>query len=173
MSRVDRIRRFGLLAVIFTLALAVGSRGQVEPPNPGDRIREDLLAAHNKLRAEEKLPPLRLNDKLNQAATAHALDMAEQKRMTHEGSDSSDPKTRIKRAGYVYQEMGENVAAGQEAVAEVMRIWIESPPHRENIVGPFTEMGAGVRRGEDGQNYWCVTSAGRCRRWTPRRAPAR
>ena len=39
MSRVNRNRRFGLLAVIFTLALAVGSRGQVEPPNPGDRIR--------------------------------------------------------------------------------------------------------------------------------------
>ena len=138
---------------LFPLAPARGQdakakeSGHVRGRRPATRILEDLLAAHNKVRAEEKLPPLKLNDQLTQAARGHARDMAEHNKLTHEGSDGSDPKTRIKRAGYVYQEIGENVAAGQEAVAEVMRTWIESPPHRENILGPLHRDGGRRREG--------------------------
>ncbi len=73
--------------------------------------------------------------------------MAEHKQLTHEGSDGSNPGTRIKRTGYVFKGYGENVAQGQETVADAMRAWIESPPHRKNILGDFTEMGARRRQG--------------------------
>ena len=117
------------------------SPGGASPgPDPSDATLQALVAA-NKIRAEEKLPPLKANDKLTEAARDHARDMAEHTHLTHEGSDGSDPGKRIKRRGYVFKGFGENVAFGQEAVAEVMRTWIESPPHRENILGDFTEMG--------------------------------
>jgi uncharacterized protein YkwD len=48
------------------------------------------------------------------------------------------------------------VSSGQETVAEVMRTWMESPPHRENILADFTEMGGAVTQGKNGTNYWCV-----------------
>jgi uncharacterized protein YkwD len=125
----------------------------VEPVDP---TLADLLAAHNKVRAEEKRPPLKLSARLTEAARSHARDMAEHDHLTHEGSDGSDAAKRIKRAGYVYRAMGENVAGGEDTVAEAMRSWIESPPHRENILGDFTEMGGAVAKGRDGLSYWCV-----------------
>ncbi len=125
-------------------------------PEPSDATLQALVEAHNKVRAEEKLPPLKANDKLTLAARDHARDMAEHKHLTHDGSDGSDPGKRIKRRGYVFKGYGENVAVGQETVAEVMRTWIESPPHRENILGDFTEMGGAVAKGPDGEEYWCV-----------------
>lgn len=163
-----------VLLTVFPISLVLGallvppasSRGQSgKPPDssgspaarlPADPILDDLLAAHNKVRAGEKKPPLKLNARLTESAHGHARDMAEHDKLTHEGSDGSDTRTRIKRTGYHYQEIGENVAAGQEDVGEAMRSWIESPPHRENILGDFTEMGGAVARGSDGKNYWCV-----------------
>jgi uncharacterized protein YkwD len=130
--------------------------GAQAAPQPSDVTLQALVEAHNKVRAEEKLPPLKANDKLKLAARDHARDMAEHTHLTHDGSDGSDPGKRIKRTGYVFKGYGENVAVGQEAVAEVMRTWIESPPHRENILGDFTEMGGAVAKGPDGENYWCV-----------------
>jgi uncharacterized protein YkwD len=122
----------------------------------GDPILAELLAAHNKVRAEEKLPPLKINAKLNEAARGHARDMAEHDKLTHEGTDGSDSPKRIKRAGYVYEECSENVAAGQETVAEAMRSWMESPLHRKNVLGDFTEMGGAMAKSSDGKDYWCV-----------------
>jgi uncharacterized protein YkwD len=125
-------------------------------PEPSAATLQALVEAHNKVRAEEKLPPLKANDKLTLAARDHARDMAEHTHLTHDGSDGSDAGKRLKRKGYVFKQYGENVAVGQETVADVMRTWIESPPHRENILGDFTEMGGAVAKGSDGQNYWCV-----------------
>lgn len=123
---------------------------------PVDPTLAEMLAAHNRYRASEKKPPLKLEPRLIEAAKAHARDMAEHNKLAHEGSDGSLPKDRVRRLGYHYEEIGENVASGQETVAGAMRSWIESEPHRENLLGDFTEMGAGVAKGSDGGNYWCV-----------------
>ena len=44
-----------------------------------------------------------------------------------------------------------------KTVDEVMETWIESPSHRENIMGDFTEMGAARAKNDQGIYYWCVT----------------
>lgn len=146
--------------------VAAASGGPVEkarprsgsPPggDPAEPVLQDLLAAHNKVRAEEKRAPLKLNPQLTEAARGHARDMADHDKLSHEGSDGSDSKTRIKRAGYHYKEIGENVAASQATVGEAMQSWLESPPHRANILGDFTEMGGAVATGPDGRKFWCV-----------------
>src|SRR3954463_15008383 len=87
---------------------AVSARGQDAPQV--DPIVAELVAAHNRERAEAKLPPLALEPKLEAAAQAHARDMAEHEMMSHEGSDGSTPAERVKKAGYHYQKTGENVA---------------------------------------------------------------
>jgi hypothetical protein len=59
-------------------------------PEPSAATLQALVEAHNKVRAEEKLPPLKANDKLTLAARDHARDMAEHTHLTHDGSDGSD-----------------------------------------------------------------------------------
>jgi uncharacterized protein YkwD len=147
-----------LIASLVLIPWSTAARGGPDDKSPAsdDVIIAELLAAHNKVRAGEKLPPLELEDSLTRAAMAHARDMADHSQLSHEGSDGSDPKTRIKRTGYRYKDMGENVAAGQQTVGDVMRSWIESPHHRENILGNFTQLGGAVATGPDGRRYWCV-----------------
>lgn len=126
------------------------------PPPADDPTAAALIAAHNKERAERKLPPLTAEPKLTAAARAHAADMASHKKMAHEGSDGSTPADRVKRQGYTYLRTGENVAAGQTSVEAVMDAWMNSPHHRENILGDFTEIGVARAEAEDGAPYWCV-----------------
>jgi uncharacterized protein YkwD len=42
--------------------------------------------------------------------------------------------------------VGENLIQGDTELSaeEVMRGWLESPPHRENVFGPWTEVGFGA-----------------------------
>jgi uncharacterized protein YkwD len=119
-------------------------------------LAADVLAAHNKVRAEEKLPPLSADPKLTAAAKAHAEDMAKHETMTHEGTDGSTPAQRIERQGYHARASGENVAEGQTSAESVMRTWLNSPPHRKNILGPYSQVGIAVARGKGGEPYWAV-----------------
>ena len=139
--------RFGLALLLTTL---------VPDDEPPDATARDLLAAHNREREAEKLPPLTLDPKLTEAARLHAEDMAGRREMTHEGADGSKPFERVKRAGYRFVKTGENVARGQRAVAEAMKSWMESEGHRKNILGDFAQMGGARVEDEDGEPYWCV-----------------
>ncbi len=121
-----------------------------------DKIVIALLAAHNEERKKESLGPLKLSDKLSQAAAAHAKDMVEHHKLDHTGSDKSTVAERVKRTGYNYVLVGENIADGQNSVAEVMATWMASPGHRENILADFTEMGAARAEDDQGVYYWCV-----------------
>jgi uncharacterized protein YkwD len=134
--------------------------GRATADDPRDReLVSEVLAAHNKVRADEKLPALALDPKLVAAARAHAEDMAAQQKMTHDGKDGSTPSQRIEREKYHPQSSGENVATGQTTADEVMKTWMESPRHRENILGRFTQAGIAVARDRDGKPYWCVDFA--------------
>lgn len=145
------LRPFGL-AWLSSLLVAIPSPAD-EPP---DATLGGLLAAHNKEREAEKLPPLSLDEKLTEAARLHAEDMARREEMTHEGADGSDAAERVKRAGYRYVKTAENVARGQGDAAEVVRAWMESEGHRANILGDFSQMGGAKAESEDGEPYWCV-----------------
>lgn len=142
---------------MITLPAAVVLALTVHPTwSADDPTAAALIAAHNKERAERKLPPLVAEPRLTAAAKAHAADMASHKKMAHEGSDGSAPADRVRREGYTYLKTGENVAEGQESVESVMDAWMNSPHHRENILGDFTEVGVGRVDGPDGMAYWCV-----------------
>ena len=52
--------------------------------------------------------------------------------------------------------MGENIAAGQQTVEEVMTCWMDSPGHRKNILANYTHIGAGIATGRNGKKFWCI-----------------
>ena len=85
---------------------------------------------------------LTLSATLTKAAAAQAADMAANNYMGHRGSDGSEVGERVTRTGYRWSSVGENVAAGQPDAETVVKAWLDSPGHCENIMGPqFREMG--------------------------------
>ena len=117
----------------------------------------DVVKAHNRIRAEMKLPALEVSTRLTAAAQKHAKDMAAHGKMTHRGSDGSSAMKRILAKGYNYRRAGENVASGNFAVEGLMKGWMGSAPHKRNILGSFSQIGVACAIGEDGKRYWCVT----------------
>lgn len=150
------MRRSGLLIGLGASVLLLGAVQGSETDEPRAAA---LLAAHNTARKKQGQPPLKLSAKLTQAAEVHAADMAKHHQLSHTGSDDSTVVERVKKQGYVYIHVGENVADGQDTVEKVMKAWMESPGHRSNILGDFTEMGGAAVSDDGGRRYWCVVFA--------------
>jgi uncharacterized protein YkwD len=126
-------------------------------PEELEELRAQIVEAHNKIREEAKLKKLTVNRKLMAAAQTHAEDMANRRKMTHTGGDGSSSSERVKARGYRYFRTGENVATGRFSVDKLMKGWMDSPAHKRNILGGFSEIGVGYAVDEDGKGYWCVT----------------
>jgi uncharacterized protein YkwD len=88
----------------------------------------------NKYRAQNGLKPLKLNAQLSAAAKGHSSDLAKWDRISHFGSDGSNPWDRVKRAGYNARLAAENVGTGQATIDEVFKGWKESPGHNKNLL---------------------------------------
>ncbi len=103
-----------------------------------DRARDII----NQYRKDKGLKPLKLDAELTEAAKAHSRDLAKWDRISHYGSDGSNPWDRVKRAGFKARLAAENVGTGQVDFSEVMRGWKESPGHNKNLLlGDATHMG--------------------------------
>jgi uncharacterized protein YkwD len=117
----------------------------------------EVVKAHNRIRGEAKRPALVISSKLQAAAERHARDMAAHRKMAHKGSDGSTLFDRITSEGYDYRRAGENIASGRFTIDGLMKGWMDSPPHKRNILGSFSQIGVAYATAEDGKRYWCVT----------------
>lgn len=50
--------------------------------------------------------------------------------------------------------VGENVAYNYSKAQSVVNAWLNSPTHKENIVGDYTHFGISIRTNPDGKNYF-------------------
>jgi uncharacterized protein YkwD len=128
------------------------------------RVMELVNAARGESRrcGDERFsaaPPLNVSRPLNDAAAGHARDMARRNYFEHRGSDGSQPKDRVLRAGYQPRLTGENIALGPESAEEVVAGWLASPGHCANIMDArFQYIGVGLATGRKrGQIYWVQT----------------
>lgn len=94
-------------------------------------MARDIINAYRK---EKGLKPLKLNPELTEAAKGHSRDLAKWDRISHYGSDGSNPWDRVKRAGYKARLAAENVGTGQVDFDEVLKGWKESPGHNKNLL---------------------------------------
>jgi uncharacterized protein YkwD len=148
-------------AAAVILVLALTGTVAAAPPNGRDTQVKQLLTEMNRVRAEHKLAPLRADERLMRAAQRHAEDIARNGRLDHQGSDGSKLSDRAKRAGYAFARVAENLAAGYATAAQAVRSWLDSPPHRRNLLDPdIRDAGIGYvfRDGEPGarafRHYW-------------------
>jgi uncharacterized protein YkwD len=103
-------------------------------------------------------PALTLSDTLAGVALGHASDMAEHNYFEHQDLAGQSPADRVRAVGYREKLVGENIAYGPQTVEEVVKGWLASPEHCENIMDPrFAQMGLGYAAGEAGERrglYW-------------------
>jgi len=125
--------------------------------------QEQMLQSLNSIRAEKSLKPLAMCKPLTRAAQKYARTMAQQDFLSHTGKDGSEIGERIQTAGYKWKNsksgssIGENIAAGQQSVAEVMKGWRNSTSHYKNMTNTkFTHVGFGmsVNAKSKYKKYW-------------------
>ncbi len=102
-------------------------------------------------------PPVTLSGTLASVALGHAADMAEHNYFEHEDRAGHTPAERVRAVGYREKLVGENIAYGPQSADEVVRGWLDSPGHCENIMNPkFAEMGIAFAAGRASRHglYW-------------------
>jgi uncharacterized protein YkwD len=108
-------------------------------------------------RAYGPAPPLTHSATLAAVAQGHAADMAMHGYFEHEDLAGHSPADRVRAVGYREKLVGENIAYGPQSPDEVVRGWLDSPGHCENIMDArFAEMGIAYAPGRAGRRglYW-------------------
>ena len=142
-----------------------------------DTIKDDFLNAINDARAHDQdcgtegvfsaTTALTWSDELYNAAYEHSKDMAESNTFDHDGSGTatditaidnslsrgSYPNERVEYNGYTYSITGENIAAGQTTLDEVIAGWLESDGHCANLMNPDYENVGMAYYKKDGSTY--------------------
>ena len=120
---------------------------QVYAKSDGEALSaNDIMAATNAVRNENKLVPLATNEQLNTAACLKLDDMVKDGYWAHDNPNGTTPWEFFKQAGYNYKAAGENLAYGQMTTPEVMEDWMNSPKHKENLVSDkWLEQGVCVK----------------------------
>jgi uncharacterized protein YkwD len=128
------------------------------------------LHAINQSRVDSGLAPYALNEQLRAGAQRHADDIATSGFVyedVHRGSDGSTSKERIAEAGYEawtwssgVSITGENVWFGFGGIEDAMDFFMNSPPHRRNLLNAtHREVGIGVAIDPQGRNAYVLTFA--------------
>ncbi|MBC7499469.1 MAG: CAP domain-containing protein [Herminiimonas sp.] len=106
--------------------------------------------------------PVHWDARLFNAAARHSVDMSSHVYFSHTGSDGGTVANRLADAGYLWGTYGENIAAGQTSIDQVMRDLLNSPGHCA-IVMKKTVTAVGVACAVNPMSaykmYWSMTFA--------------
>ena len=146
--------------------LVLAAPSVVPPPSQAPQLLTRAMELVNAARARgaqcgsrrfAPAPPVTLSATLGDVAQGHAADMAAHDYFEHQDLAGRSPADRVRASGYQEQLVGENIAYGPTTVDEVVRGWLESPGHCENIMDPrFREMGLAYAPGRRERHglYW-------------------
>jgi uncharacterized protein YkwD len=121
------------------------------PPEPSpaapDLSQQDqVVSIVNSARGQAGCGPLAIDARLTAAAQAHSSDMANRDYFSHDTPEGVTFDKRIRNAGYT-SPAAENIAMGADNAEDVMRMWMESPGHRANILNcDLDTIGVGLDR---------------------------
>lgn len=104
------------------------------------------------------------SDKLKDIALYHANNMVKNNFFAHKDLEGNTIGNRAKNFGYQWQSIGENLAAGQTNLTEVLKDWMASPGHCKNLKNNhFNEFGLSMVKSDNLDNeykiYWVLVLA--------------
>jgi uncharacterized protein YkwD len=155
-ANADR-RVFLQLAGLGALA-TLAACSSMRPTGSGDVASAAAASILNGYRSANGLPPLMPDRALERAALQQASYMASSGRMVHDTGWGKDFVSRVKGNG-IKGAAAENIAQGRMDLPRLFEMWMNSPPHRRNMLDTrFARFGLAYRR--DGQNpewrYWAL-----------------
>lgn len=104
-------------------------------------LRRAVVCLVNAQRTERHLPRLHANKRLNRSAQRWTNEMVSHGLFSH----GTNFAARIDAVGFSWSTAGENIAAGYPTPAAVVRGWMGSTGHCQNILAPnFLDVGTGV-----------------------------
>ena len=108
----------------------------------------------NQERIKAGVKPLKFNNDMYKAAMVRAKECDES--FSHDRPNGTSCFTALKEAGVKYFSAGENIAMGYRTPADVMKGWMDSEGHRNNILDPdFTDFACGVYRSGYWSQFFC------------------
>lgn len=126
------------------------------------KIQYRMLDSVNALRAASGAPAVTLDGSLNAAAATHSLDMYNQNRPWHFGSNGSSPVDRVARTGYFGQLVGENISETFETEIETLGAWMDQPDTRDIILDPrASDLGIAWHQEKNGKIWWTLVLGAR------------
>jgi uncharacterized protein YkwD len=129
---------------------------QSEPENTDEitSLENRVTALTNAERVAAGCGELRTDERLRTAARGHSHDMAVNNYFSHTGLDGSSPSDRARAAGYDGG-VAENIAMGYRTPEDVMRGWMNSEGHRNNLLNcRHGVIGVGLAYDSRGRPYW-------------------
>lgn len=134
------------LALLVVFAVAVPAFAVDLTSN--DITADNVLRLMNDYRSEQGLLPLHQDARLTRAAEDRMRDMADGGWWSHESPSGVSPFVWLTARDYPYAFAGENLACGFETARLLVASWMESPGHRENILGQqFDDCGIAILEG--------------------------
>ena len=106
--------------------------------------KKDMLDQVNAQRKKRNLKPLKLYSEISKTSLIKAKDLKKTGSFSHYSMNLGYFNNQFDKAGLIYASGGENIAMGFSTVSGVMKAWMNSKLHRENILDPdYTHLGVG------------------------------
>lgn len=148
------------LLSMLLIALRCGYCLSAEPehgPAPqSDAIHQmetQIISEVNAVRQKHDRPKLTENPTLRAIARDYSRQMLRREFFSHTGPSGSTVADRVQAAGLSFRRVGENLAMTENVdrpAEDLVADWMESPPHRKNILeGKYTQTGVGVWKEKD------------------------
>lgn len=128
-----------------------------EPSVPSDikSLESEVVRLVNDERAKAGRSSLTENNELSRIARLKSEDFVKNNYFSHNSPTYGSPFDMMKQYGINFTSAGENIASGQRNAEEVMKYWMASSGHRENILDPnYNQIGVGVAKDSQGRLYW-------------------
>jgi uncharacterized protein YkwD len=136
-----------LLPLGLLLLLPAPCCGEAAPDREA-LVRGAFLRALNEERAHADAPPLRLIERLTEAAQEHAEELARRRSVDLEPGSEDRMKRRLERVGYLPHAWVESVASSNGGPAAVVADWrrLSRDAYRRVMTPEFRDVGIGVSR---------------------------
>lgn len=132
-----------------TQATVVAGSGQSKL----DNYKTEVLRLVNAEREKVGLEPLLYSDELEEFALIRASEITE--KFSHTRPNGEAWFEMLYDSDLNWYAIGENIAAGYETPQQVVRAWMNSEGHRENILDPnYTHMAIGYKETGSGYYYY-------------------
>ena len=144
-------RTLSFFAVILSLALLLGVFAMPAAAADTSGYAAEVARLVNGERAKAGLPALAADTALNAAAQLRAQEITVS--FKHARPGGREWYTVLEDCDIPYRRAAENIAYGQKTPADVVNAWMNSPGHKDNILGDYTKIGVGVYE-KNGVIYW-------------------